>query len=112
MKYQIILVPFPFDDFSATKVRPAICLTDKIGAYNHLVIAFISSQAILANEASDLILTDTDVGFIATGLKQTSAIRLHKMVTIPSKAILRTLGNLPNSYQPILSQKLKVMFDL
>ena len=26
MKYKIVLVPFPFDDFSGTKVRPALCL--------------------------------------------------------------------------------------
>ena len=112
MKYQIILVPFPFDDFSATKVRPAVCLTNKIGSYNHVVIAFVSSQAALANEPSDLVLLDTDAGFPATGLKQSSAIRLHKMVTIPSKAILRILGKLPTAFQPILSQKLKTLFDL
>ena len=35
MKYKIILVPFPFDDFSQTKVRPAICLTNKIAPYNN-----------------------------------------------------------------------------
>jgi hypothetical protein len=30
MKYKIVLVPFPFDDLTATKVRPAACLTDEI----------------------------------------------------------------------------------
>lgn len=39
MKYKIVLVPFPFDDLSATKVRPAICLTDSISAYQHVVAA-------------------------------------------------------------------------
>jgi hypothetical protein len=29
-KHKIILVPFPFDDFSELKVRPAICLTNSI----------------------------------------------------------------------------------
>ena len=28
MKYKIVLVPFPFDDLRANKVRPAVCLTD------------------------------------------------------------------------------------
>ncbi len=28
MRGKIVLLPFPFDDFSATKVRPALCLTD------------------------------------------------------------------------------------
>jgi hypothetical protein len=28
-KGKVVLVPFPFDDLSATKVRPAFCLTNQ-----------------------------------------------------------------------------------
>lgn len=28
------LVSFPFDDFSSSKVRPAVCLTEPIGPHN------------------------------------------------------------------------------
>lgn len=34
MKYRIVLVPFPFDDLSGSKLRPALCLTDVIGSKN------------------------------------------------------------------------------
>jgi len=44
IKDSIVLVPFPFDDFSASKVRPALCLTNEIGKFNHVIIAFISSK--------------------------------------------------------------------
>jgi mRNA interferase MazF len=44
IKNSIVLVPFPFDDFSGTKVRPALCLTSEIGKYHHIIIAFISSK--------------------------------------------------------------------
>ncbi len=44
MRGKIVLLPFPFDDFSATKVRPALCLTDGIGSHGHVVVAFISSK--------------------------------------------------------------------
>lgn len=30
-KGKVVLVPFPFDDLSSTKVRPAVCLTNPIG---------------------------------------------------------------------------------
>jgi len=41
---RVVLVPFPFDDLSSTKLRPAVCLTDPIGSYEHVVVAFISSR--------------------------------------------------------------------
>ena len=28
-----VLLPFPFDDFSSLKVRPAVCLTDPVGQH-------------------------------------------------------------------------------
>jgi len=43
IKNSIVLVPFPFDDFSVLKVRPALCLTSQIGIHHHVIIAFISS---------------------------------------------------------------------
>lgn len=58
MKYKIVLVPFPFDYFSNTKIRPAICLTNRISKYNHVVIAFITSQVSKATEKTDIIITN------------------------------------------------------
>ncbi|NOY95409.1 MAG: type II toxin-antitoxin system PemK/MazF family toxin [Chlorobi bacterium] len=43
-KNSIVLVPFPFDGLSTSKVRPALCLTSEIGKYKHVIIAFISSK--------------------------------------------------------------------
>jgi mRNA interferase MazF len=42
---KIVLVPFPFDDLAAAKVRPALCLTDPVGAHNHVVLAFQHERA-------------------------------------------------------------------
>ncbi len=35
-KGKVVLVPFPFDDLSATKVRRAVCLTEPIGLISML----------------------------------------------------------------------------
>jgi mRNA interferase MazF len=45
-KHKVVLVPFPFDDLSGAKVRPAICLTEPIGPYRHVVLAFITSKVV------------------------------------------------------------------
>jgi mRNA interferase MazF len=50
---KIVLVPFPFDDLSAAKVRPAVCLTEPIGPHRHVILAFISSRI-----PTDLLETD------------------------------------------------------
>ena len=108
MKYKIVLVPFPFDDFSSTKVRPAICLTNKIGTFNHVIIAFITSKIPEEINETDIIITNLD----NTGLKTNSAIKLHRIVTISSSLIKRELGNLPISYHKAIYQKLKKLFAL
>ncbi len=56
IKNSIVLVPFPFDDFSASKVRPALCLTSEIGKNSHIIIAFISSKIPEDLIESDLLL--------------------------------------------------------
>ncbi len=55
-KGKIVLVPFPFDDLTAEKVRPALCLTDPIGTHRHLIVAFISSQVRTSVSATDIVL--------------------------------------------------------
>ena len=108
MKYKIVLVPFPFDDFSNTKVRPAICLTNRISKYNHVVIAFITSQVSKATEKTDIKITNIK----NTGLKTNSTIKLHRIVTIPTSLIKRELGILPVSYHQIITENIKELFDL
>ena len=112
MKGKIVLVPFPFDDLSGAKVRPAFCLTDSISPYHHVVIAFITSQIQKAIETSDLAILKTDPYFSQTGLKVDSAFRLHRLVTIPESLIQRQLERFLLSHQSVLNQKLWDLFQL
>jgi len=112
IKGKIILVPFPFDDFSGTKVRPAICLTNEIGFYNHVIIAFISSQIPHSLEESDLLIDKKDKNFRVTGLSADSVIKLHRLVTIPKSLIKRQLGVLSSNQQTEIDKKLKALFEL
>lgn len=112
MNYKIVLVPFPFDDLSGVKVRPALCLTPKISKYDHIVIAFITSNIQIANEPSDFVLHSSEQDFKKTGLKLDSAVRLHRLATIPTRIIARELGELPDRYEENLKSALKKLFDL
>ena len=69
MKHKIVLVPFPFDDLSTTKVRPAVCLTDEISPYGHVVLAFVTSRVSEKSGSSELIIDTTDKDFAGSGTK-------------------------------------------
>lgn len=81
VKHKIVLVPFPFDDLSSNKLRPAICLTNQIGEFNHIVVAFVTSKISKDLNKSDLVIKSGIEGFERTGLKVSSTIKLHKIVT-------------------------------
>jgi mRNA interferase MazF len=109
---KIVLVPFPFDDLSATKVRPAVCLTDPIGPNYHVILAFITSRIPTDLEDTDLVLDISQSDFASTGLRVTSALRLHRLMTVTTSLIRRELGTLSPIMQVELARKLRSLFRL
>ena len=112
IKGKIVLVPFPFDDLTAEKVRPALCLTDAISPHRHVIVAFISSQSPVAIIPTDLALSPSHKDFPATGLRVPSILRLHRVVTLTSSLIRRELGCLTPDLQREVDRKLAALFGL
>jgi mRNA interferase MazF len=111
IKNSIVLVPFPFDDFSDSKVRPALCLTSEIGKYSQIIIAFISSRIPEDMVDSDVLISYQSEKSMGTGLVQDSVIRLHKIVTIPKSLIRGKLGNINKSVEIEVLKKLRHLFE-
>lgn len=111
-KGKIVLVPFPFDDLSANKVRPACCLTDPIGSHRQVIFAFISSQLPTAVIATNVVLDPRHKDFAATGLRVASVLRLHRLITLTSAIIRRELGDLAPDLQRDVDRKLASLFGL
>jgi mRNA interferase MazF len=97
---------------TASKVRPAVCLTDPIGPYRHIVVAFVSSQVPVDIAATDVLLNPQREDFGATGLRVASVLRLHRVVTLTTALIHRELGKLSQAWQQEVDQKLAVLFGL
>ena len=112
MRYKVVLVPFPFDDLSGQKVRPAVCLTDAVGIHRHVVLAFISSVLPAVPEPSDFLLIPTLRDFARTGLRVPSVLRLHRVVTVSVTVIRRQLGVLAPSIQTQVNQRLRTLFAI
>jgi mRNA interferase MazF len=111
-KYEVVLVPFPFDDLSSNKVRPAVCLTDPIGDHDHIILAFITSRVSPNPLPSDIILVENNPGFYRTGLRVSSMIQLHRLMTVSASLIQRQLGELSPELVSIVRRRLKNLFGL
>jgi mRNA interferase MazF len=112
MKHKVVLVPFPFDDLTSTKVRPAVCLTEPISQHKHVILAFITSRVPNEPLSTDIIIKETDKGFSDTGLRVSSTLQIHRMMTFSASMIARELGQLPESAQKEVENKLKILFDI
>lgn len=111
-RYKVVLVPFPFDDFSSTKVRPAVCLTDPIGPHHHVVLAFITSRTPAEILNSDVLLDSRDPGFAVTGLRVPSTLQLHRLMTVSTSLIRRQLGHLSPELQTKVTNGLRSLLGL
>ena len=109
---KVVLVPFPFDDLSTLKLRPALCLTDSLGPHQHIVLAFITSITPNPLEDSDLFLNSSDPNFQQTGLRVSSTLRLHRLMTVTASLIVREMGTFPSSYMVQLGERLRKLFQV
>ena len=111
-RYSVVLVPFPFDDLSSTKVRPAVCLTDPIGPHRHLVLAFITSRIPDKPLASDLVIDTRHGDFRQTGLRVSSTLQLHRLMAVTTSVLKRRLGTLPAGLRSQVEVRLRELFRL
>lgn len=112
IKNKIVLVPFPFDNLTTTKVRLVVCLTDKIGPHNHVVVAFITSQVLVDLMDTNIVVDSDNKDFQKTGLKVSSTIWLHRLMTISKSIIRRELGQLSKDHQSQIDERLIKLFQL
>lgn len=110
-KGKVVLVPFPFDDLSGEKVRPAVCLTNPTGLHRHIILAFLTSRIPAELLDSDLILEANHADFVATGQRVSSTLRLHRLMTVTTSLIQRELGELSPALQAEVAGKLRKLFE-
>ena len=103
-KGTIILIPFPFTDFSGMKTRPALILATDI--YD-VTVAFITSK-IIKQEPHDLEILPTETN----GLRVESIIKLNKLATIDKELILGELRVLSESDIKAIDKKLIAVFNI
>ena len=110
--YQIVKCLFPFaDDFDKGKPRPALTISDSFGKYNHTILAYITTD-LKDRLDTDILLDGAKPYFTKTGLRSSSVIKLHRLITITPSQIDGIIGSLPNEFIPELKKKLIKVFEL
>ena len=103
MKGKIVLIPFPFTDLTAAKLRPAIVLFE---GERDVVVAFISSRVPQRPTLTDIVVDEAHPEFEMTGLKTSSVIRLDKVATILKDLILGEIGEIGTRVKKEINAKL------
>jgi len=102
VKGKIVLVPFPFTDLTAAKLRPALVIYE---AKKDAVLAFISSKIPSKLSEVDILISKNNPGFKRAGLKADSVIKLDKIATVE-------LGELDEELRKQVNQKLRRAMEI
>lgn len=108
----ILRVDFPYiEDPSQSKIRPALCLTKPIGAYELIVTCYITSRKRAVGD-TEIFIDTSHPEFNNTGLAFSSVIQLHKLISISLKtsSVKGEIGILPKDVSQEVSMKLRNMF--
>jgi mRNA interferase MazF len=102
----VVLIPFPFTDFSTLKQRPAIVLSSPSfnKAHRDIIVAAITSQ-VAGGQTSDTHLLNKREQE-SCGLLKPSVIRLGKIVTLDQRLIRKRLGRLPKKSMGQVASKI------
>ncbi|MEP7336201.1 MAG: type II toxin-antitoxin system PemK/MazF family toxin [Acidobacteriota bacterium] len=86
VKGEVVVVPFPFSDLSATKRRPSLVVAQLTG--DDVILCQITSQGVADKYAISLDAQD----FASGGLNQASSIRPNRLFTADSNIVLYSAG--------------------
>lgn len=106
----LVLVTFPFTDLSAQKLRPALIVGRVSG--DDLILAFITSQVAIVDQAAEYLFAPTAPEFAVTGLKGPSLVRLNKLVTLHRSLVRRRLGRIGPQTALAIAHRLRYVLEL
>ena len=92
--WDVVVVPFPFTDQRATKVRPAVIVsTDSLSKHNGKCVLAMITSASNAAQYGDVAISDIKTA----GLPVASAVRPSKLAVIEESDMHKRIGTLPHT---------------
>ena len=108
----VVLVVFPFTDWSSVKQRPAVVVSpDRLNRIQRdIILCAITSYGKGMHTQEEYVLDKHEQD--AAGLPHTSKVKLDKIITIDSRLIRKRLGRLPENSAARLLEQLRAIFTI
>jgi len=104
VKGEVVVMPFPFSDLTASKKRPALVLANLKG--DDIILCQITSQAKTDDYAIPLMSTDFSKG----NLQVSSFIRPNRLFTADQSLINRRIGSLKkNKSEEVIEEICRIL---
>jgi mRNA interferase MazF len=107
-QFDVVVVPFPFTNSTATKKRPALVISD-VTKFNKSTKKSVMAMITTASHspwALDVPITD----LASAGLKAKSIIRM-KLFTLDDALVIKRIGKLATSDRDFLQKSLQQLFN-
>ncbi|MGK7952983.1 MAG: type II toxin-antitoxin system PemK/MazF family toxin [Xenococcaceae cyanobacterium] len=108
-QFDVVVVPFPFTDSSATKKRPALVISDAT-TFNKSTKKSVMAMITTASHAPwalDISITDLP----SAGLKAKSIVRM-KLFTLDDALVIKKIGKLATGDRDLVQKSLQQLFNL
>jgi len=91
---KLALLRFPHVDLEEGKLRPVLLITRVPGDFPDWLVAMVSSQLEQAIPGVDEVIREEDPDFLASGLKQSSVIRIGRLAVANAELFLGASGEI------------------
>jgi mRNA interferase MazF len=102
----IVLLPYPYSNLSASKPRPAVILS-KESLEGDFLVAKITSN--LHNDADSFMI---ESHYILGGLPSVSEVRCNNISTIDKRTIIKKYATFNRNALQLLCDQIKINFDV
>ncbi len=99
-RWDVVLLAYPFDDWSGAKVRPAIVVSSdryNLRSENGVFVLVTSNTESRAD--FDILISDSHPDFARSGLVKSSMIRVDMIWTLKQTLVRKTLGTVGEQIQ-------------
>jgi mRNA interferase MazF len=93
---KVALLRFPHANLVTGKLRPVLLIAQVPGPYSDWLVAMVSTNLEQALPKFDEVITRQDYGFAASGLKETSVIRIGRLAVVEAELLLGEIGEISN----------------